>query len=255
MIDIHSHILPSLDDGARDLDDSLRLAQLAVEEGITAIIATPHHENGNYLNPASAVHDAAQALQSALQERNIPLDLHIGQEIRVFGNLLSDYDEGLLLTLAGSAYLLLEFPSGDIPRDIANLLYELKLLGITPIIAHPERNRILMNDFNQLIGLIEAGALCQMTSHSLNGFFGRTVQKASMDMCKMNLIHFVSSDAHHPVNRAFGLRQAYQVVASELGESVRDYYMRNASAVLMSETIEPRPPVMKRNIWNLFRRN
>lgn len=239
MIDIHNHILPGIDDGCRSLEESLELARLAVKEGIHDIIATPHHANGRYQNEAEKVRQATAQLNTALAGEGIELRIHTGQEIRVYKELLDDLNAGKLLTLAGSRYMLLEFSSSRVPEGIEDLLHELNLAGITAIIAHPERNMELAGNLPRLADLIDRGALAQMTTHSLNGLFGRKIQSISMDMCRSNLIHFLSSDAHHPKERPFFLQAAATHIMKKLGGETYSYYKENAHRVLHNQDIVP----------------
>lgn len=246
MIDIHSHILPGVDDGAESLEDSLAMARAAVEEGISVLLATPHHANGRYLNEGGQVRQAVDALQAALDEADIPLKLCAGQEIRVYKELLEDYHEGKLLTLADSRYILLEFPTSRVPEDIYEMLHELGVLGLIPVIAHPERNMELAKHPERLAELIERGALAQMTTHSLNGLFGRKIQDIAFTMCESNLIHFLAGDAHNPAERAFGMEEACSGVRKKLGESFVDYYKKNADIVINNGIILPQTPKVRK---------
>jgi protein-tyrosine phosphatase len=239
MIDIHNHILPGIDDGCRSLEESLELARLAVKDGIHHIIATPHHANGRYQNEAEKVRQAAAQLNIALSEEGVNLQIHTGQEIRVYKELLDDLNAGKLLTLAGSRYMLLEFSSRQVPEGIEDLLHELSLAGITAIIAHPERNMELAGNLSRLADLIDRGALAQMTTHSVNGLFGRKIQSISLDMCRSNLIHFLSSDAHNPMERPFFLQTAAIYIMKKLGEETYSYYKENADRVLCNQEIIP----------------
>lgn len=247
MIDIHSHILPGIDDGSADLDESLALAKLAVEDGIQHLIATPHHANGRYLNPSTQVRPMVESLNKAFQSENIPLVIHIGQEVRVYKDLIEDLQAGKLLTLAGSRYLLIELPTSRVPDDLNELLHELEVMDITAVIAHPERNIELANDLKKLESLVLRGALAQMTSHSINGLFGRKIQEISISMCKSNLVHFVSSDAHNVSQRAFGLKEAYSRITTKLDNSFTEYYRQNADKVLRNQTVEViNPSIVKK---------
>jgi len=188
MIDIHSHILPGLDDGARDLEQSLELARQAVREGIHTVIATPHHRNGRYDNPGGAVRQAAEALARELAAAGIPLKLRCGQEIRVYAELPEDLERGEALTLNGSRYLLLELPSGYVPQGMDELLHELRVMGRVPVIAHPERNRELAADPGRLAAWVRQGVLLQLTSHSVSGALGPRLARLCLDWCRRNLV-------------------------------------------------------------------
>ncbi|MDF2938751.1 MAG: hypothetical protein K0Q90_4124 [Paenibacillaceae bacterium] len=239
MIDIHNHILPGVDDGCRDLEESLELARLAVKDDIHHIIATPHHANGRYQNDAGKVRQAVDDLNGALSAEGINLQIHTGQEIRVYKELLDDLNAGKLLTLADSRYMLLEFSSSRVPDGIEDLLHELRLAGITAIIAHPERNMELSGNLSRFADLIDRGALAQMTTHSINGLFGRKIQSISLDMCRSNLIHFLSSDAHNPLERPVSLQTAATYIMKKLGEKTYTYYKENADRVLYNQEIIP----------------
>lgn len=239
MIDIHNHILPGIDDGCRNLEESLELAKLAAKEGIRHIIATPHHANGRYQNEAEKVQQAVAQLNQDLSDEGVTLQIHAGQEIRVYKELLDDLNEGKLLTLAGSRYMLLEFSSSRVPDGIEDLLHELSLAGITAIIAHPERNMELSGNLGRLAELINRGALAQMTTHSINGLFGRKIQSISLEMCRSNLIHFLSSDAHHPVERPISLQTSATTIINKVGKKTYSYYTENANKVLYNQEIIP----------------
>ena len=235
MIDIHTHILPGVDDGAQHLQESLELARAAVAEGITGVIATPHHRNGRYLNEAENVTASVLLLQEALREENIPLQVKTGQEIRVYPELLDDLAAGKLLTLGDSPYLLLEFPAASVPNYAQELVFELTLQGKIPVIAHPERNAELARQPDQLKKMTDMGAYGQVTSHSLNGKFGRSIQKTALRMLHRNLVHLVSSDAHHLQNRSFSLQEAYRQVEKEVGAAPCQIIMSNAAKIWNGE--------------------
>lgn len=252
MIDIHAHILPFVDDGSSDLEESLQMARMAVSEGIHTVIATPHHANGNYDNEAARVREAVESLQKLLEYRNISLRIVAGQEIRGYSDLLRDYERGALLTLADSSYLLLEFPSGQVPPQAREWIHELGISGVTAVIAHPERNKELAGSPETLAGLIEAGALAQVTSHSLTGAFGRSIQKTALQMCRSRLIHFVASDAHNVKFRPFALKEAYSLLEKEAGKEIADACRRNAASLLANESIPYEEPRLAKKRWSLF---
>ncbi|QNK55283.1 tyrosine-protein phosphatase [Paenibacillus sp. PAMC21692] len=238
MIDIHTHILPGIDDGASDWEETLRLANAAVKDGITAIIATPHHANGKYINAAHEVKQLAERVDKRLNEEGIPLRVLHGQEIRIHDGLPEAWERGELLSLSGSRYMLIELPSSHIPKSMGELMHELAVLGLVPIIAHPERNSAIARDPRLLEEMVMRGAFAQVTSHSLLGGFGRSVERTAWTLCRSGLIHMVSSDAHDTNRRGFRLKEAYQVVGKRLGESYVDYYQSNASRIVSDSPLE-----------------
>jgi len=249
MIEIHSHILPGLDDGSRTNNETLEMARIAVEQGITDVIATPHHADGTYYTPTSIVEQSVQVLNALLTAERLPLTIHVGQEIRVHQNLLDEWERKIVSTLAGSRYMLLELPAGYVPKYLNDLIYELSLRGVVPVIAHPERNKEIYSSPALLASLIEQGALCQITSHSLTGLFGRKIQKLSFLLCRSKLIHFVSSDAHNCYNRSFALRRAYQMLSKTLGSEMVEQYRANTLRLLNNQEIKyPEPIKLRRKL-------
>ncbi|WP_010276916.1 tyrosine-protein phosphatase [Paenibacillus senegalensis] len=255
MIDIHCHLLPGLDDGASSIEEAVDMARTAVAEGIHTAIVTPHHANGRYDNEADAVLSGLSALASILNEKHIPLTLLAGQEIRLYSELISDLEQGRLLTLHRSRYLLIECSAHQIPDEFYDLVHELKVLGLTPVLAHPERNRELAKDPDKLYDLVSIGVLSQITSHSLTGLFGPGVQKLALNFCKRNLAHFIASDAHNAGVRPFALNDAYRIIKQKVGSSYEEGYIRNAEALVADEPIPFKEGPVKLRRWWTFTKN
>lgn len=252
MIDIHSHILPSIDDGAYDLDQAIAMARQAVRCGVHTAIATPHHRNGRFINERHYVNDMVSELQAQLDHRDIPLRLIPGQEIRVYSRLCEDLDTGLSAALGASRYVLLEFPSDRIPSGIQDLLLELQLMGKVAIIAHPERNREIVDNPVKLKELVQMGALSQVTAHSLLGDFGKTITTLSLNLCKNGLAHFIASDAHNTTNRSFVLDRAYEVLQDKVGLEVADAFQQHAVCVVQDLAIKSIEPEWAESKWYQF---
>jgi protein-tyrosine phosphatase len=191
-------------------------------------------------------------LNEELNRANIPLEVLCGQEIRLTQQFLEEWETGNLLRLNDSSYILIEFPSGSIPADTLDFIYELSLHNIQPIIAHPERNAEIARNPELLVQLIEGGALSQVTSHSVNGVFGSRVQQLSLQLCKRNLVHFISTDAHHMVHRGFDLRQAYAYIERILGNDVVEYYKSNAECVVTDQVFQAHEPMRNKKKWYKF---
>lgn len=253
MIDTHCHILPEVDDGAESWEDSLEMARAAVSEGITTIIATPHHHNGRHVNNCNNVHGLVDAINVRLEDADIPLIVLPGQEVRSYSRIIEDYESGDTIGLNHSRYMLVEFPSDRVPSSYEDIFHELQLAGVIPIIAHPERNAELANNSDRLGELIELGALAQVTAHSINGGFGPKVQRIALDMCCRNLVQIVASDAHGIRKRPFGLREAYTHLESNIGMDAVEEMKNRAEAIVRNETIVRRPiislPQKKRKFW------
>ncbi len=177
MIDLHCHILSSIDDGALNDEISLKMAQKAVSEGIHTIVATPHHQNGRYLNEKKDIVQYVQKLNELLKKEKLPLTILPGQEIRLYGEMLEDYQAEKILTLNDTGkYLFIEFPSSQVPHYAEQLLFDIQSKGLIPIIVHPERNSRLLAEPDFLYRFITNGALAQVTAGSVTGRFGKKLR-------------------------------------------------------------------------------
>jgi len=232
MIDIHSHILPGIDDGAQTIKNSIDMAKAAVNEGITTIIATPHHKNNQFNNLKSSILTEVNDLNTVLKQENIPLTVLPGQEVRIYGEVLEDYYKEEILTLNHTKYLFIEFPSSSVPRYSERLLYELQTEGIIPIIVHPERNKELQDKPELLYQLVKNGALTQVTASSVAGYFGKNVKKFSEQLIEHNLTHFVASDAHNVHNRSFKVVEALDTIEENFGVDYIYLFKENAELLL-----------------------
>ncbi|MFC0187163.1 tyrosine-protein phosphatase [Fictibacillus aquaticus] len=242
MIDIHCHILPGVDDGPAEMSEAIELAEHAVQEGITTIIATPHH-NSRYSNNKSKILDEVQRLNKALTDRNIPLNVLPGQEIRIIGEFLNAYETDELLTVNnGNQYVLVELPFSEVPHYTEQLLFDIQLKGLVPVIVHPERNTELMNNPDRLYKLVKNGALTQITSGAYVGKLGRKVKSFSRKIIEHNLAHFIASDAHDIHKRGFYLRQAYEQIQKEFGTSTRYYFEENAELLTAGKNVMKEVP-------------
>lgn len=237
MIDIHCHILPNIDDGAQTLENSLEMAKTAINEGITTIIATPHHKNNQYINEKSSILEKVNDLNAVLKQENLPLNILPGQEVRIYGEVLEDYNKGEVLTLNHTKYLFIEFPSSSVPRYAERLLYELQTEGIIPIIVHPERNKELQEKPDLLYKFVKNGALTQVTASSVVGYFGKNVKKFSEQLIEYNLTHFIASDAHNIHNRTFKMAEALDMIEANYGMDYIYLFKENAQFLVEDKNI------------------
>ncbi|MGF2189244.1 tyrosine-protein phosphatase [Vagococcus fluvialis] len=253
LVDIHCHILPGVDDGAQTLEDSLEMARGAVSEGITHILCTPHHNNGVYLNPKREVISKVAELQAVLDKKEIPLTLFEGQEIRLSPDLLKRISQNdILFTDLDDTYLLIEFPSMEVPMYAHRVLFELCANGYTPIIVHPERNTQIMNNPNLMIPLIEMGCLAQVTCGSYIGQFGKKVQKVAKGMIECNLVHMLASDAHNLKGRNFFTKDAYSKLEKEFGRNKVEEYQQVVKDVVNGEQVTKNPPEEYKKKFSFF---
>ncbi|MEY8191264.1 tyrosine-protein phosphatase [Peribacillus simplex] len=254
MIDIHCHILPGVDDGSVDMNESMNMVRKAVEAGITHIYATPHHLNEKYVNVKSSIIDRAVRFNESLQRNNISLTIHLGQEVRIHRDIFNSLEKKEILTLDDNGtYLLLELPSGRVPIYTQEVIYELLLKGITPIIVHPERNKELIENHKLLFELVQEGALTQLTSGSIIGNFGKSIQSFSKKIIEHNLAHFIATDAHNIGSRGFTLQHAYETITKSYGIQRTFYFKENAEQLLKNQSPAVEKPVpFKRKIFGIF---
>ncbi|MBO0996432.1 tyrosine protein phosphatase [Bacillus sp. SD075] len=254
MIDIHCHILPGVDDGAAEMKESMNMARKATEAGITHIFATPHHLNEKYVNVKSDIMDRVVRLNESFQLENIPLTIHPGQEIRIHRDIFTSLEKEEILTLDDhGTYLLLELPSGRVPTYTQEVIYELLLKGITPIIVHPERNKELIANHKLLFELVQEGALTQLTSGSIIGNFGKSIQSFSKKIIEHNLTHFIATDAHNIGSRGFTLQQAYEAITKAYGIQRTFYFKENAQQLIKGQSPSIEKPVpFKKKILGIF---
>lgn len=214
LTDVHCHLLPGIDDGARDLDQALAMAQIACADGIGRIVVTPHHLNGVYANPAAAVRAAVAACKQALGRAGIELEILPGSELHLTPELPAALDAGEALTLGDHGrHVLVELPVHTVPVGAGQLLETLLAMGLTPIIAHPERNFELRRHPERLAEWVGYGCLGQVTAQSCTGMFGEAVQAAARTMVGNGSIHLVASDAHRDTRRVPRITPALAVLA------------------------------------------
>lgn len=238
MIDIHSHLLPGIDDGSENLNVSLQMARDAVADGVTHALMTPHHMNGRYVNHASDVIKLTADFQTELNNANIPLTVFPSQEVRINGGLLSALDDGDILTTdEQGTYILIEFPSDDVPAFTMDMLFQIQQRGLVPIIVHPERNTRLMKEPQLLNDMVSRGAYAQVTASSYVGTFGKAVKAFSEDIIANGLAHLFASDAHHIPGRKYNMRAAFDKLTKQYGQSMVNEFDNNARALVNGEPL------------------
>ncbi|PRO65830.1 tyrosine-protein phosphatase [Alkalicoccus urumqiensis] len=253
MIDIHTHILPGVDDGAQSMEEAVAMAEKAHEAGITTIVATPHHQNGSYINHRHSILPAVDELNETLKKKGIPITVLPGQETRIYGEMAEDSDE--LVPISGTGhYLFVEFPHDQVPRYATQLLYDLQMRGKKPIIVHPERNAAIQDEPDKLYQFVKNGALAQVTTDSLIGKFGSTVERFAHQLIEADLIHFAASDAHDAEVRGFSFARAWKKVEKQHGSSVTSGWEENARRLVEGQQVVGNPPqhVRKKKFLGLF---
>lgn len=217
MVDLHCHILPGLDDGAKTMEDSLAMAEDAIQDGITHVVATPH-ACVEYPFEYAKVRAAQRELQKRLTGRltlATGCDFHLNPE-----NLAVLKNDPLPFCINQKDYLLVEFNEFSIPRAMDQTLHELQLMGLRPIVTHPERNGILRAQPERLVSWVKLGCFVQVTAGSLSGVFGTGPQTDAWTWIRQGLVHFVSSDGHNTGRRPVKLQFAFDAIAREISERV-----------------------------------
>lgn len=240
MIDLHTHVLPGIDDGARTLDDSLEMARAFVADGVTEIAATPH-VRVDYPTSADAMLAAVDLLRRAFEEAAIPLVVHAGAELDVEWMARLPEAEIARLTLAGGRYVLVETPYRGWRIEVVEQLLRLRRAGFTPVLAHPERNAIVQERPSVVEPLVRGGTLVQVTTASLDGRLGRRPQESARGLLSAELVHLVASDAHTPEVRAAGMRAALEALDDDA--LARWLAFDVPRALVENRDVPARPPV------------
>lgn len=241
MIDIHHHCLPGIDDGPGEWDEAVEMCRIAADEGIETIVATPHVLRGRWPTPERE--DLESRIETLRARTNGKPRLLLGSEY-FFGH---DMPEVLqsgrpIVPLAGSRYVLVELAANAIPPLIEQPLYRVQLDGWVPIIAHPERNRILQAHPELIVRWIEHGARMQVTLGSLTGEFGPEAQRAAEQWIRRGLVHFVATDAHNTKRRPPRIQSGLSTLRELAGEGVADALaVRNPRAVVENRALEYEP--------------
>lgn len=255
MIDTHCHILPGVDDGAKSLAESMAMAKEAAKQGITKIVATPHHNNGLYENNGYDIITAVNQLNKQLKDENIPIEVLSGQEPRINGDLLGDLGIGQVLPLNRTTnYVLIEFPTSHVPGYTTQLLFDMQIMGYKPIIVHPERNQELMENPDKLYRLVKNGALTQIIAGNLIGKAGKKIERFANQLIEANLTHLIASDAHGVKKRGFYMREALNYLRKHYGETTAYQLTENSELLLLGQTINREPPerIKHKKKWQIF---
>ena len=245
MIDLHSHILPGLDDGPETLEESLELGRAAVAAGTETILATPHVNDYSDIGPDD-VAAGLEVLRAALAEADIPLEVLPGGEIAIWK--LVDLDAAALrgLALGGGPYLLVESPFSPVAGEFEPMVLDLHLRGHRVLLAHPERCPAFQREPARLERLVQAGVLVQVTAGSMTGAFGSTVRRFTASLLRDGLVHVVASDAHDAVKRPPGLRAGFASLEDELrgvGKLAEWMTVGVPRAILDGAELPERPPL------------
>jgi len=215
MIDIHSHILPGIDDGSKNVNMTLDMLKIAEADGTTEIVATPHFCRGHGETSYEDVKNLVMDFNSLVKKEGMTININYGQEVYYSENMIEDYKNGIIGTINDSRYLLFELPMNKFYRETFDMLYELQVMDIVPILAHPERYKPIIDKPSNINKFIDEGILFQMNSGSLTGAFGANVKKTANILLDNGIYNFIGSDAHNNNSRGTGISKAMEILGKK----------------------------------------
>lgn len=237
-IDIHSHILFGMDDGARDIDTSRQMLRIAAKNGITAIILTPHNKPGHRGMDSARVAEKLEKLKTCLLQENIDIKLYLGNELYYRSELVWEIEDGQAYSLTGSRYVLIEFNPLDGYDYIRNGINEILMGGYYPVLAHAERYQNVCTKKDGIADLVEMGCYIQVNAGSVMGKFGLKTASLTKKLLKQHLVHFIATDAHDLGKRAPYLADCADYITKKFGEDdCRTLLYDNPMCILSDKAI------------------
>jgi protein-tyrosine phosphatase len=219
MIDLHTHILPGVDDGVKTVDDAVEFARVAAADGVRTVVATPHYRDGFYVNARPEVLAGVEALNARLQADEVPIVVLPGAEVHICADLVTRVQSRHAPTLADNGRtVLFELSMTQYPVDLENLVFQMRLAGLQILFAHPERIRYFQDDLSRYEAVIRLGAYGQITTGSVTGVFGEDVVEFSEELSRKRLVHVVASDGHNTRGRPPVLTSSLARLGSWIGE-------------------------------------
>lgn len=215
MIDFHNHVIPNVDDGPKNIEESLEMIKVASEQGITDIVQTVHFQHPKMKDKDVSynyLYNQMKKVQYLIDEQNLKIKMHLSAEVFYLPNLV-EISTNPLVTIGNGKYMLIEFQSNIYPTGFEEQFFKLQSKNITPIIAHPERYRFIQDDINILKTWKERGYILQIDSGSILGIFGKRTLNTCRNMIKKDYVNLVGSDAHNSNKRNFNLLKSYREIA------------------------------------------
>ncbi|WP_297426920.1 CpsB/CapC family capsule biosynthesis tyrosine phosphatase [Clostridium sp.] len=237
IVDIHSHILPNIDDGSKSMEMTLEMLRNAEEKGTKEIVATPHYLLDYGEATISEVKSLVDEVNLAAEKEGINIKIYNGQEVYFNENIINNFLEGNIGTINDSRYMLIEFSMHEIDKNVFDVIYELQIRNIVPIIAHPERYKPIREKVTFINDFIEAGFLFQMNAGSIEGKFGESVRKTAKIFLENNIYNFIGSDAHDIDNRTTGLQKAINILNRENKENINEHIFEKSSEDLLKDNV------------------
>lgn len=243
MIDLHTHILPNIDDGARSIEETIHLVKEAQEVGFEAIISTSHYMEGYYETAVPEREVWINVIYEKLQEENIKMKLYLGNEIYLTDNMVSLLEEQKASTINDTSYLLFEMPLNIEPMNLYNVIYEMMQNKLVPVLAHPERYSFVQEEPDIVKELIEKGVLMQCNYASIIGYYGKKAQIIVKKLLQNNMVHFLGSDVHRANTIYPRIPQILEKIKQIVGEEkLEELTTTNPKLLLKNKRIEIEEP-------------
>ena len=241
-VDLHTHILPGLDDGPKSWDDTLEMARSIEESGTSIVVATPHYDFESPSFEPDLIKELTVKMTDLLEQKEIGLQVFPGAEVRISTALMEAANTSVDLTPLTinrtGKYLLFELPFTEVPLTTKDAIFALRLRGIHPLLAHPERNLRLSSKSSEIISLVSAGCLIQVNSSSLSGRYGRKAKKTSVSLIKEGLVSAIASDAHSKESGGIDLKVAYVFLTNIGGQPLAQALLKdNPMRIAMGEPL------------------
>jgi protein-tyrosine phosphatase len=217
MIDIHNHILPGIDDGPAEWEESIAMCEMAANDGIRTIVATPHINNGSFANNREKITKKVDELRERVNGK-LDLNILIGADMHVSCDLAERIKSKEIPTINNKNHILLELPHEILPPHSEKLIFDMKVMGVTPIITHVERTLWIKGKIREIEKFVQMGALMQITAMSITGDFGSSAKMWSQKLLKEGLVHIIASDAHSIDGRPPLLSRALTAASSIVGK-------------------------------------
>ena len=246
MIDIHSHIMPEVDDGARSMQEALEMASIAAADGIEQIVSTPHMFNGLSQNPepSEILERVARLNEAVAAVCGGRLTILPGNEVHISHEIAEQAKRNRVTKINQANYMLVEFPQFTVPLGAGDLFYNLLLQGVHPILVHPERNSEIQTRPRIVADLVERGVLIQVTAMSVTGEFGPAARTCAESLLRHNCVHFLATDAHRPTRRPPILSKGRDAAAAIIGEDrARKLVEDHPRAAINGISIAVEPPI------------
>lgn len=243
MYDLHAHILPGVDDGAKSPEDTVEMARVAAEHGTKVVLATPHRRDVTQRGSVAHIQELVDAMNLRIQKEGIDLTLLLGMENHLDVDLPEEISKGRALPINGSRYILVEAPFFGRPNYLEGVLFQLQVQGLVPVLAHPERIEAFQREPELLASLVERGMLSQITAGSVVGHFGGRVRRVTKALLRRGLVHVIASDTHFPGGpRSPKLPPGLEAAADIVGpEKARAMVVDIPKAVLEDLPVEIEP--------------